>query len=350
MATAKKLPSGSYRVRAYDKATGKYKSFTAGTKREAELMAAEWLNGRAKRCNPEKITVKEAVQNYIESKEGVLSPASVRGYYIIYRNAIDQIADMNIGNIRETDLQIWISQNAKKYAPKTVENQYGLVSAALRQNKIDLDFDSILLPKLIQKEVIIPNEQQVCQILHIVENTSIELPVTMAITLGLRQSEIAAVKWSDYDGQRLYIHAAMVPNKNHKMVEKSTTKSAAGTRVIEVGELLKTRLDRAKHKSEYISPLKPYSVLVHFHRLCEKNGLPKFTMHAQRHGNASIMLANHVPDKYAMQRLGQSSPNMIKNVYQHLYGEKIKQFSDEISDVFSDIYDTKHDTNNDKQP
>ena len=58
MATAKKLPSGSYRVRAYDKATGKYKSFTAKTKKEAELMAAEWLNSRSKRCDPGKITVK----------------------------------------------------------------------------------------------------------------------------------------------------------------------------------------------------------------------------------------------------------------------------------------------------
>jgi hypothetical protein len=41
MATAKKLPSGNYRVRVYDKSTGKYKSFTAQTKREAERAAAE---------------------------------------------------------------------------------------------------------------------------------------------------------------------------------------------------------------------------------------------------------------------------------------------------------------------
>lgn len=33
MATAKKLPSGSYRVRVYDKNTGKYKSFTAEMKK-----------------------------------------------------------------------------------------------------------------------------------------------------------------------------------------------------------------------------------------------------------------------------------------------------------------------------
>ena len=43
MATAKRLPSGSYRVRVYVKNTGKYKSITAETKNAAEHAAADWL-------------------------------------------------------------------------------------------------------------------------------------------------------------------------------------------------------------------------------------------------------------------------------------------------------------------
>ena len=50
MATAKKLPSGNFRVRVLVgkdlQGKKKYKSFTAKTKKEAELMAAEYLNGR----------------------------------------------------------------------------------------------------------------------------------------------------------------------------------------------------------------------------------------------------------------------------------------------------------------
>ena len=114
------------------------------------------------------------------------------------------------------------------------------------------------------------------------------------------------------------------------------------TRIIDVDELCKQRLDRAERKSESISPLTPRHVLKVFQQLCEKNGLPKFTMHAQRHGNASMMLANGIPDKYAMARLGQSSPNMIKNVYQHLYADKEKTFSKNISDAFQKIYVTKN--------
>ena len=92
----------------------------------------------------------------------------------------------------------------------------------------------------------------------------------------------------------------------------------------------------------------PSSVLRKFQQICENNGLPKFTMHAQRHGNASLMLAQNIPDKYAMQRLGQSSNNMIKNIYQHLYSDKQKDVSDKVSDQFQKIYDTKYDTSDDE--
>jgi hypothetical protein len=50
-----------------------------------------------------------------------------------------------------------------------------------------------------------------------------------------------------------------------------------------------------------------------------------------------------------MERLGQSSPNMIKNIYQHLYDAKKKEVSETMSSKFADIMknqkvDTKVDT------
>lgn len=348
MATAKKLPSGNYRVRVYDKATGKYRSFTAETKREAERAAAEWLSGVRSVKSAGRLTVGEAVFQYIQSKEGVLSPSSIRGYNIILNNAIDEIRDFEIRKLDEKTLQRWVSNNARHYSPKSVKSQFGLVTAALRQNKIALDYGSVLLPRLNKYIPEIPTEEQIAKILHLVEGTSIELAVTMAITLGMRQSEIAGIKWSDYDGQFLYIHSAKVPNKDNRYEYKESTKSEASTRVLQVDSLLKERLDRAPRKSEFISPMLPSSVLRKFQQICENNGLPKFTMHAQRHGNASLMLAQNIPDKYAMQRLGQSSNNMIKNIYQHLYSDKQKDVSDKVSDQFQKIYDTKYDTSDDE--
>lgn len=350
MATAKELPSGSWRVRVYDKETGKYISFTSelkgkAGKNEAEFLAKEWQTGRnSKKDIHSNKTVYMCVEEYIQSKENILSPSTIRGYYIILRNVLSTLGNKKIIDITEKDLQFWVNENSVDYAPKSVKNQYGLLTASLRQNHVKLDFESIRLPRLHKKEQRIPTEEEVAKILHIVEGTSVELPITLAVTLGLRQSEIAALKWSDYNGKTLKIHSAKVPDKNNDYVIKNTTKSEASTRELEVDAILKQRLDRAERKSEFISPLLPQSVLKRLNSLCDKNGLPRFTMHAQRHGNASIMLAKGVPDKYAMKRLGQSSPNMIKNVYQHLYESKEKEVAKTVSDTFSEIYDTKYDT------
>ena len=349
MATARKLPSGNFRVRVYDKVTNKYKSFTAPTKREAERMANEYLDG--KRTNTTAlgdITVNEAVEQYISARENILSPSTVRGYYIIKRNAISDIKDIKVKSVTEQALQEWVNKNAAHYSPKSISSQFALVVASLKQCKIVLDYESILLPRRKRKEVIIPDEKQMSQILHIVEGTSVELPVTIAVVLGLRQSEIAALKWSDYNGSTLKIHSAKVPNKDNKYIVKNHTKSEASTREIEVDGILKERLDRAERTSEVISPMLPSSVLRKFSQLCKDNNLPHFTMHGQRHGNASLMLANGVPDKYAMKRLGQSSPNMIKDVYQHLYADKEKAIAESLQNKFTDIYATKYDTNTKK--
>lgn len=351
MATAKQLPSGSWRVQVYDKVTKKYLSFTSqlpgkAGKNEAELLAKEWQAGHKKRPESTK-TVYELVNEYISSKEPLLSPSSIRGYYIILEHSLGELGTQKVKTLTEKDLQFWVSQNALRYSPKSVKSQYGLVTAALRQERIQLDYGSVMLPKIQRKEKKIPNEQEIALILHMIEGTSVELPVTIAVTLGLRQSEIAGLKWSDYDGQYLDIHAAVVPDKYNKYVYKNSTKSEASTRLIEVDALLKERLDRAEHTSEFISPMLPSSVLRKFNHLCDKNGLPRFTMHEQRHGNASMMLAKGVPDKYAMKRLGQSSPNMIKDIYQHLYESKEREVADTVSSAFSDIYHTKYHTNND---
>lgn len=350
MPKAKKLPSGAWRARAFlgRDENGKQivKSFTAKTRWEAEKAASNYLvdNKDEKPIKDPEPTVGEVVQEYIESRENILSPSSIRGYYVMLRNTMDSIKDIRIDELTERDLQKWVNTNAGKYAPKSVKSQFSLTVAALRQFKVNLDYKMVLLPRKKKYNPLIPTEQQMATILKMVEGTTVELPVTIALTMGLRQSEIAALTWDDYDGKTLYIHSVLIPNKEGKFIIKDTTKSEASTRRLTVNELCKTRLDRATHKSEYISPMLPSSVLKKFQRLCKDNGLPKFTMHGQRHANASVMLAEGVPDKYAMERLGQSSPNMIKDVYQHLFDSKRTEVSDTISNKFQSIVDTSVDT------
>ena len=343
---AKELPSGSWRVQF--RLNGERISVTADSEEEAIYQASAIKTRRERSVKAEKKenTVGKCVKEYIESKENILSPSSIRGYYIILRNAMKFIENVKIKELTEKHLQQWVNLNSENYAPKSIKSQFGLVTAALRQEKINLDYTSILLPRIEDKDPVIPNEQQMGEILRIVEGTSVELPVTIAVTLGMRQSEIAGLKWSDYDGALLDIHGAKVPNKENKYIYKDSVKSKASKRKIEVEGILKERLDRAERKSEFISPMLPSSVLRKFNHLCDRNGLPRFTMHAERHANASEMLVMGVPDKYAMKRLGQSSPNMIKNVYQHLFEDKEKEYSKSLSKKFETLINDKNSNEN----
>lgn len=344
MATAKKLPSGNYRVRVYDNATKKYKSFTAETKKAAELAAQEWLVKRAPTECRSDMTVGDAVRAYIDSKSNVLSISTIRGYEIIYRNAIDEIKDISLNKLTTIHLQQWVNNNAERYSSKSLSNQYGVITAALKQQKVSIDFSDVTLKKKLKSEIQIPTEEEMGRILHIVDGTNVELPVTLALCLGLRQSEIAALDWSDYDGDYLTINKSCVPDKDNNFVVKVGNKSAASTRTLVVRGIVKDRLDRSRKNSGKVSPMLPSSILCRFKQLCRNNGIPEYTMHSLRHANASLMLLKNVPDKYAMEQLGQSSPNMVKNVYQHIFKKRQAQVADTLSCAFDDIYATKYDT------
>lgn len=344
MAKAKKLASGNWRILVYDYTdpiTGKrhYQSFTAETKKEAEYMGAEFA--LKKNRKPLDITVGEAVDRYINSKCFTLSPSTVRGYKTA-RKSMKGLENIRLRDVTEIALQEWANRNAREYSPKSIKNQYGLICAALRQSKINLDFQTILLKPKQKVEYIVPDEKEMGEIVKIVKGTNVEIPVLFALLLGLRQSEIAALTWADYDGEKIDIHGAIVPDENHKLIYKDTNKSYAGRRVLDVPDYLRSKLNELKEQlspkeDDRISPMVSSSITRAFHRVCKANGLPEFKMHNLRHANASLMLMKGVADKYAMERLGQSTPSMLKNVYQHTFKSEHKKVSEKMNNVFDEI-------------
>lgn len=286
---------------------------------------------------PENIPYSQALDEYIISKDMLLSPATVRGYRTMQRNCFNDLNDIGILDLNEKTIQKWVNSLASKYSSKSIRNQVGLLTVVLHQNGVALNMKSVTLKPKIKPEYNIPTEKEIQQIAIAVKNTRIEIPVIIAITLGLRQSEIAALKWENYDGSYIKVDGAVVPNEHNKLVEKNETKSLASRRLLEVPDYLKGLLDNTYRFSDHISPYRPSYILEHFHQICEKNGLPHFTMHSLRHVNASAMLKLNIPDKYAMERMGHSTPCMLKQVYQHLYREEQAKIANKLNDYFNDI-------------
>lgn len=68
--------------------------------------------------------------------------------------------------------------------------------------------------------------------------------------------------------------------------------------------------------------------------MCDKYGLKHYRFHDLRHVQASVMLMLNVPDKYAMERMGHASTNMLKNVYQHTMKSKSEEVADKVDQYF----------------
>ena len=134
MASAKKLPSGSWRARVFYKDTsGKEccESFTAETKKEAEFLAAQFRAFRKEQTDS-KLTFQMASERYIDSKRSVVSPTTIRGYKTIVSKYLDDILPLKVTDITQEAVQIAINKLAAKgYSSKTCHNAHGFISAVL---------------------------------------------------------------------------------------------------------------------------------------------------------------------------------------------------------------------------
>ena len=56
--------------------------------------------------------------------------------------------------------------------------------------------------------------------------------------------------------------------------------------------------------------------------------------HDLRHVNAAIMLKLNVPNKYAAERMGHATEDMLKNVYQHTLENEMRDISLRVNEFF----------------
>ena len=347
MAKAKQLPSGNWRIRVYvgkkPDGTPQYESITAESKKEAERQAAIFeYKENAKR--EKGLTIGEAISLYIEVNTNVLSPASIRKYDSMSRNNYESIKDKYVCDMKQSDYQAFVNEIALDHSPKSVASICGLLTAAIKEYDPDINI-TLKKPQIRKISFVIPTDEQVKQLIDGAGSPGMELAFIMGATLGMRRSEICALTWDDIDGDTIHITKAMVQDKKNKWVIKST-KTSAGTRDLEVPDFVSARLNEMKKEAKgegSVFAFTPSAITMRFMKVCKNVGV-NCRFHDLRHYNASVMLALGIPDKYAMQRMGHATPNMLKSVYQHLIDEKKTQVTSEINSYMKKAYDTKYDT------
>lgn len=339
MATAKQLPSGAWRVRVYDKELKKQVSFTSqlegkAGKAEAELMAREYVLGKRQKQEKGR-TVGECIDEYIALKENILSPPTISGYRKERRNSLAELCEIPLSELTANKIQAYINKLSLYKSAKTIRNAHGLLVSVLHIYAPNMRI-STTLPKVQKKIKQLPTVQEV---MRVVVGSEIELPCLLAMWCSLRMSEVRGVRKSDIKDGVLTIQNTIV-TADGENIEKQQTKTIESTRQIKLPERILQLINELPKEQIYITLLSGQAIYKRFSRLLEANGVQHMTFHDLRHMNASVMLALNIPDKYAMERGGWSSPHVMKSVYQHTFSAERKAADEKIDNYFNEVLDT----------
>lgn len=365
MPTAKKLPSGSWRCQVFshyepvvdgdgnpiiDLKTKKqkqkriYESFTCDDptnrgKRRAEAMAAEFADDKERKSRPlVNMTFGEALDNYIEERSSVLSPASVRKYKSMKRTCMIPLNAYRIKDINQDIIQAEINAAAIKKSPKSVRDMNGLIIAVMNRYYPSLRLQ-ITLPKKLRPDIYVPSESDIAKLVESVKDTEMEVPVMLAAFGAMRRGEISALVKSDLTNNTIHITKTKVLDANAKWIVKAP-KSYAGDRYVTVPAFV---ADKIRNLPDDTIGLSPNDITNRFGTVLKHAGLPHFRFHDLRHYNASIQHALGIPDAYIMQSGGWGNDSVLKEVYRHALPEVQEKMENKALKYFESMqHDMQH--------
>lgn len=343
MAKAKKLPSGTWRVLVYagiENGKRKYVSITAPEKKEAELLAAQFAADRERRQHISELTVGEMIDEYVNNRSKVLSPATIREYKRSRKHDMQNLMNMKGKLVTSEIVQSEINREAMSHAPKTVRNMYGIITAVFSVYFPNIRL-SVKLPQKVKTSIYVPSDEDITRLIHSLEDSELKKAVLLAAFGSLRRSEICALSDANIKGQFIEVMGAIVYDENNDWVGKPP-KTFAGYRLIEFPEVVMRSFDGI---SGPLVKLNPNQITRKFSRALERCGIKHFRFHDLRHYQASILHALGVPDKYIMERGGWRSKSTLDKVYKHTMEAKTKEVAKVANDHFTKLmqHEMQHD-------
>ena len=332
MAKAHRLPSGAYRVQLYigKAANGKrqYMSITRATKQQAEFDAMQLrLHYKEVARDSGNLTLSEAIERYIKSKDGILSPSTIRGYAAIRKNNLPTLMGLKLNALTLPIVQQAFNAEAKAgRSPKTLRNIHGLFSAVLRIYRPDASL-AVTLPPPEKKEQHILEPQEIGALLKAVNGQEMEIPILLAVWLSMRSSEITGLTWDcvNFEQNTITVKQARVRNADNEWVMKGT-KTTASTRTLNAPPYIMERLSKAKASAagNQVVNIPGNCLYQRLQTILRHSSLPPIRFHDLRHTAASVMLMLNIPDRYAQDRGGWASNHIMRSVYQHTIAAKQK--------------------------
>lgn len=314
----------------------RYKSFTASTKKEAERLAAVWEYDQAQ--NAGKLSVHDAIEQYINIKESALSPSTVTGYRSYLRTGkFMPLEDLDVSEVDQRALQLWVAYMLEEdYKAKYIRNCYGLLRPALTMAGIGSI--PVTLPMVIMPDVYVPTDKELKKLLAYLdkEDPEVKTAAMLAAFGSMRRSEICALRPSDFGRDTVIVRRAIVRRSDGHWVEKKTNKTVKSHRTIVLPPQVINGVDLSH---DPIMSLDPDQLSKRFRKAVKHAGMPQaFCLHALRHYYVSIAHVLGIPDAYVMKMGGWQTDYVMKRNYRSTLTDVEKKEQAKLNKHFSKMF------------
>lgn len=329
----KQLPSGAWHTRIL---IGERRvSITKDTYEEcvSEYLAVKHGVMEAKRASGRKMLT-TAIDHYIEARQNVLSPATIRGYRTIQKHRFPGLMKQDVSTITPDQCQRAVNMEAKTVSAKTVSNAWGFVASVIAESTGRTI--SVRLPQIIPAERPWLTPEQIPEFVAAVKGDTAEIPALLALS-SLRRSEIVGLRWEDVDLAKgvIHVNGATVLGEDNKYVRKAETKNSTSRRTVPIIPPLQEALNAVAQPGEMVVTCCPATIMNRINKICRNTGLPEVGVHGLRHSFASLAYHLGWPEKVAMEIGGWADDRTMHKIYTHISQKSVEEASASFAAFFS---------------
>ncbi|GCE18570.1 site-specific integrase [Dictyobacter kobayashii] len=265
---------------------------------------------------------------------------------IVTLHVLPTLGKVKLQRLTPQHLQLLYNQKLEEgYAPQTVKHIHRVLHKALGdalkwQLVIRNVCDAVTAPRVPRKEMQALSGEQARQFLDAAKGDPLETLYVLALTTGMRQGELLALKWEDVD---LAIGTLQVKRTITRLVNKGFTvsepKTARSRRHIHLTQMAVESLQQHRirqQKARLVAgpawseqgwifcnaiggPIDVSNMIRRsFRPILVKAELPIIRFHDLRHSVASLLLASGIHVKIVQELLGHSQVSITLDTYSHV--------------------------------
>jgi integrase len=313
--------------------------------------------------SPENPTVEAFLGGWLSAmRPSVRSTTWQRYEGLLRHHAIPEIGKVRLSKLTPLHVQrLYASRLEAGLSPTTVRHLHTVLHRALGhavkwgllpRNPIDL----VDAPKMAQTEMVALTREQTRRLLEAARGERLESLYVLALTTGMRQGELFALRWRHVDLDRgvLQVRGTMQQVKGGPQLAEPKTRGSRRQIQLTSAAVQALREHRVRQNAERLKlgaawedqdlvfpnyvgrPLTPGNLVQRsFYPLLAKAGIPRVRFHDLRHTAATLLLEQGVHPKVVSEMLGHSTIAITLDLYSHVTPTMQKQAAEAMDRLLS---------------